>query len=208
MTRMELLDRKKKEWARKQIQTVTHEMLIDRGYTTLCHMCKDDQLNRIFQTGGNMMTCMNDSTGKECQVIIMPHKMGVKMIRELQDEYNQGDVSHLVIITLQKSTSPAQKRMLDADILKWCSVFSADQVIRNVTKHKWVPKHTKLTDTEIDTLLQEWKATDTTKLPIILTTDVIARYMGFLENDVIKMEGPDGTHVGTQTQYRRVVSPM
>lgn len=204
--RMDLLDRKKIEWARKQIQTVTHEMLIDRGYTKLCHMCNDEQLNSIFQKGGNMMTC-KDSMGTECQVVIMPQRMGVKTIRELQEKYNQAGVSHLVIVALQKPTSPAQKRILEADMLKWCSVFSADQVIRNVTKHKWVPRHTKLTDTEINKLLQRWKATDTTKLPIILTTDVIARYMGLLENDVIKIEGPDGTHVGTQTQYRRVVSP-
>ena len=204
---MELLDRKKIDWERKQIQTVTHEMLIDRGYTKMCHMCSDDQMNSIFQNGGNLMTC-EDSTGTECRVVIMPHKMGVKTIRELQEEYNQGEVSHLVIVAMQKPTSPAQKRMLEADMLKWCSVFSADQVIRNVTKHKWVPKHTKLADSEIEKLLQKWKLTCTTKLPIILTTDIIARYMGLLENDVIKIEGPDGTNVGTQTQYRRVVSPL
>lgn len=204
---MDLLDRKTAEWARKKIQTVTHEMLMDRGYTESCDMCSDDQLHGIFQKGGTILTCTN-SNGTECRVVIVPNKMGIKMIRELQDEYSQGDVSHLVIVGLQKPTSPAQKRMLEPDMLKWCSLFSADQVIRNVTKHKWVPKHTKLTDAEINELLKKWKAADTTKLPIILTTDVIARYMGLLENDVIKIEGPDGSHVGTQTQYRRVVSPL
>lgn len=195
----------RQDWARKQVRTVTHEMLTDRGYGELKFRATDDQLERIFKRGGTLLQCRNADA--ECRVVVMATKIGVKVTRALEEEYNNGETSHLVIVAAHKPTPPAQKHLLTTSMMRWCSVFPMHQVIRNVTKHEWVPRHTKLREEEVKALLDKWRVPDISKLPIMLTTDVVARYMGLLENDVVRIEGCDGSRVGTQIQYRRVLSP-
>ena len=62
-------------------------------------------------------------------------------------------------------------------------------MIINISKHKYVPEHTIIYDDEIKELLERY---DTTidKLPIILHSDPMIRFIGAKKEDVVKIKRP------------------
>ena len=83
-------------------------------------------------------------------------------------------------------------------------VFHYEQLLINITKHEYVPKHTLLEPLEIETLLDKHYLNSINGLPSILTTDPITRYYGAKENNVFKIERSSKTF-GHSIYYRKVV---
>lgn len=193
-------------WVRNQVKIVTREMVEDRGFTSVQFAANESETVGAFERGGVILRSKKKD-GMECSVLIYCDKVGVKSIRDIEETYYKDKSSQLIIISLKDITAPAQKRFFLPEIISWCSIFPLGSVIRNVTRHEWVPKHTKLTDEEVKGVLERWKLDKITKLPIILTTDVVSRYLGLQEGDVVEISGPDGTNGGTGIQYRRVATP-
>ncbi|MAA78334.1 MAG: DNA-directed RNA polymerase subunit H [Deltaproteobacteria bacterium] len=89
------------------------------------------------------------------------------------------------------------KRLLNESTTSWCSQFLVSEVVRNITKHKLVPKHTKLSPSEMQKKLKRWNISNTALLPHILTSDPVARYLGLIDGDVVEIKGSFGTSNGT-----------
>ena len=177
------------------------EMLTDRGFHNVV-MANDTPLANTFAEGGNLLT-----TSDGARVVIFVGKLGIKNIRDLEAEHIDRGDSHLIVLTTDKTTPPAQKRLLEADCVAWCSVFRCDEVVRNVTRHKLVPRHTRVPEADLPSLLRRWRESDASHLPHIFINDPVARYLGLVEGDVVHIEGPDGTQAG-HVAYRRAVAPV
>ena len=74
----------------------------------------------------------------------------------------------------------------------------------NVSKHVFVPKHTKLNKTEIKQLKKEYKLKSLNQLPFIFITDPQCKYHGFRLHDVVKIERVSKTN-SKSIVYRYVV---
>ena len=184
------------QWVISQVANVLEEMLTDRGYGVIENDLTGGSLIEVFRIGGKLMHGTNFSSGLVCEVIVVPEKIGVKVLRSIEAGHNE---KAMIIITLCKPTPPSMKML--RDMQHWCQVFEIASVIRNVTRHKLVPKHTLVPENEVANLLARWKETDRRRLPALLASDPVARYLGLSLGNVVHVEGSEGTLVGGSERY-------
>ena len=80
--------------------------------------------------------------------------------------------------------------------------FTLDYFSFNVTKHVMVPTHQVLSEKEKRELYAKLSIVRPEQLPIIFTTDPIAKYLGLKEGNVCKVIRP------TSESYRSVQKPL
>ena len=73
------------------------------------------------------------------------------------------------------------------------------------TTAKIVPKHEKISNEELEEVLDKYDDKDNIKFPILLSTDIISKWYGYKANDVIKITRNMGIN---EVVYRRVKHPF
>jgi DNA-directed RNA polymerase subunit H (RpoH/RPB5) len=66
--------------------------------------------------------------------------------------------------------------------------FHIKNLLYNPTKHVLVPKHTKLTNDEIVAMMEKYLIKGKAQMPFILQNDVISKWMGLKQGDVVKID--------------------
>ena len=66
--------------------------------------------------------------------------------------------------------------------------FHIKNLLYNPTKHVLVPKHTKLTTDEITAMMEKYLIKGKAQMPFILQNDVISKWMGLKQGDVVKID--------------------
>lgn len=66
--------------------------------------------------------------------------------------------------------------------------FHMKNLMFNPTKHKLVPKHTKLTADEITEVMTKYLIKGKAQMPYILRNDVIAKWLGLKQGDVVQID--------------------
>lgn len=66
--------------------------------------------------------------------------------------------------------------------------FHMKNLMFNPTKHILVPKHTKLTPEEITDVMTKYLIKSKIQMPYILRNDIIAKWLGLKQGDVVKIE--------------------
>lgn len=66
-------------------------------------------------------------------------------------------------------------------------LFLAKELLYNPTKHELVPKHKKLSPADAETLIQDLQLKSKAQLPFIQKQDIIARWLGLLPGDIVKI---------------------
>ena len=82
-----------------------------------------------------------------------------------------------LILLLKEKENSAVSKELCKDIYKNVEIFLKKNMIFNVTKHIYIPKHIILTKEEEEEVLEKYNTTKG-KLPKISKTDPIAKYLG------------------------------
>lgn len=177
------------EWVTTQVTNVVEQMLTDRGYSSIELLGGHE----TFSKGGLVMRA---SLPRVCEVICVPEKIGVKTLRSIEEEYDERIV---IVITLHKPTPPCLRQL--AQLGSWCSVYDIGFLVRNVTRHHLVPKHEIVAKEEIAEMCKRWRITNLRRLPVILDSDPVVRYLGGVSGDVIKVSGSEGTQVGGGLRY-------
>lgn len=168
------------------------ELLNDRGYTVeyIDKNYSQDQQYVIkavlYETNDHQLS----QTGKIILGFICEDlKLNIKGIKDKLSIMNKENSTHCIVIYRHNVTSSAKKSL---DIIDHkIELFSLGEFQLNITKHRLVPIHEKVTGTD----LEKYK----NKLPVLLTTDPISRYYGYKKGDFIKITRKNGLVV-----YRQV----
>lgn len=66
--------------------------------------------------------------------------------------------------------------------------FHVKNLLFNPTKHQLVPKHVKLTSDETTMIMDKYLIKGKAQMPFILHSDVISKWIGLKQGDVVKIE--------------------
>jgi len=113
-----------------------------------------------------------------------------------------GDENINLILLLKEKENSAISKELSKDMYKNVEIFLKKNMIFNVTKHIYVPKHILLNKEEELELLEKYNTTKG-KLPKLSKTDPIAKYYGMKNDQICKIirKSPE---VGEYVYYRLV----
>lgn len=161
----------------QQAKKVLTEMITDREF-------------RIEYQGDDQPYCIK---GRNLQNEIIlcfltdEDKLNIQGIKDRMSVVNRENATRCIIVFRSSVTSSAKKSLetLDYDI----ELFGLHELQLNVTKHRLVPRHSKITPSEKEELDKHYKG----KLPFLLQTDAVCRYYAFKKNDYIRITRKDGT---------------
>jgi DNA-directed RNA polymerase I, II, and III subunit RPABC1 len=87
-------------------------------------------------------------------------------------------------ITLQQLQNKHQSILSNEGFLH---LFLCKELMFNPMKHELVPKHEKITEEEGKTLMENLQLKSKTQIPLIQRTDVIARWLGLAQGDIVRI---------------------
>ena len=153
------------------MRTTITELLADRGYSDT-HEEED---------------CIT-VPGVLSVYIIKEPKVGVNHMKEIRNTIESKNMVHTIIVYNQSITSFA-KQFIDEMIQDGIRVeiFKQSELYFNITKHTFVPKHTLLTVEEKNELVRSLRI-QPMQLPHIKRTDAMAKYMGLVKGDVVRID--------------------
>lgn len=155
----------------EQIKKTINEMLSDRGYGDIE---VDEDCIHVH--------------GVLCVYIIKDLKVGVNHMKDIKAALESNNLKHTIIVYNQSITSFAKQyidEMIQENIR--VEIFKQSELYFNITKHDIVPKHTLLTSREKNELVRTLRIIPT-QLPQIKRTDAMAKYMGLVKGDVVKID--------------------
>lgn len=96
--------------------------------------------------------------------------------------FNNDTISSPIVQQLNSYDKMLQKK---GGLLQY---FHIKNLLFNPTKHQLVPKHTKLTTDETNEMMEQYLIKGKAQMPFILHNDVIAKWMGLKQGDVVKID--------------------
>ena len=183
---------------------VSLDLVKDRGYDVNDNYRKLTAIDVNYLLINNKLNIIakKDLDNKIIYVIfIHGDKVKLSSIKEIYNKINSKSPDNLetniLFITIAKPSSSILK-------LEKNSEFPNIQIIwylnfqLNPTKHILVPKHTRLNQDESGYILSKFKVKHKNQFPVLLKSDIIARYYNFKRGEIIKIE--DNT-LPLNTQY-------
>ena len=122
------------------------------------------------------------------------------IMQKISNQYEDSNIG--LILLLRDKENSAITKELNKDLYKNVEIFLRKNMIFNITKHDYVPKHILLTKEEEKELLEKYNTTKG-KLPKISKTDPISKYYGMKTDQICKIirKSPE---VGEYVYYRLV----
>ena len=110
----------------------------------------------------------------------------------------ENKITHAIVVFEGQFSCIAEKTLAHSAERVEC--FERKRLMFNVTKHEWVPKHTRLTVSQKKEVCAVWKLKET-QFPVISVRDPVARWYGYRRGDLIKIVRPSETG-GSYVLYR------
>jgi len=142
-------------------------------------------------------------TSNTTLIFALTKKLRMTILKELKDDA-KSDISNFVakyndklniIIIFNNDTISApivqQLHVYDKMLQKkggTLQYFHVKNLLFNPTKHQLVPKHTKLTNEQMTQVMEKYLIKGKIQMPFILHNDVIAKWMGLKQGDVVQIE--------------------
>ena len=184
---------------------VALEMMEDRGLAIVAFCKSREELMRCIDETHPILRAAprggEEGAAREVLVFVdSDERTGVKLLRTLRDAHDDAD---LCIVNVDGAT-PFVKREMGACPSGSVEFWQVHELLFNPTKHALVPRHTRLSDAEVDELRREQCILET-QFPAILATDVICRWYRFPKDAVLRIER-SGLHHERGAYYRRVTA--
>lgn len=129
-------------------------------------------------------------------------KVGIKSIRTLIDKMTQEGLTHAICVFTQPPTPFARRFLVnlhhESDL--HIEYFFSYELIFDITQHKLMPKHGRLTEAEKQALIHRYGKEEHC-YPKIQLNDPMARYLGLKIGDMIRVER-NIPHLGRSVTYR------
>ena len=156
----------------KRVHDTCVEMLQQRGYSV--------------SVDGDIIIGEKSSTDR---IIIFynPGSIAISHVKEYINVMDKASFSHAIAIHKEGITPQASKttEMLpDKEI----EIFPEERLLYNITKHRLVPVHRRLSAFEAATFKRKYGV----KIPVLLQTDAISRFYNFKSGDIIEITRIDG----------------
>lgn len=186
----------------------SRDMITDRGYTIPLTIMKAENndfytlyQNIDSQVGFNNYDILGTKGDKRLLVKFTLDKEVVNrqdiitFRNNVNDTY--GEDTNIIYVVKVKPNTFVYKEIKEND-----EIFLMSELIFNRTKHRLVPKHVLLTETEKREILTTYDCRDT-QIPRMVTTDYVARYFGAKAGDMFKIYRPSPSS-GMYITYRVV----
>ena len=155
----------------RTVQTI-QEMLKQRGYTVNKQSCGGNTLLLGDKDNDDGIVAFCNSEGK----------IGVSCIKEKIGILQSLGRTRCILVYAGTVTSMAEQMSGHIPGVS-VELFSEAELQYNITKHRLVPLHERLTPEEQKTFTTAYG----TKIPVLLTSDPIARFYNFLPGDIIRV---------------------
>ena len=150
---------------------------------------------KAFQTIREMLCDRKDSIISENDNLILTEKtlvtyneeskITINHIKEFISQMIEKKYSNGIFIYTGIITSSAKKAIELVD--KNIELFESKELQYNITKHRLVPKHTKLDGDELNKIKEKYGK----QIPYIYHKDPVVRYYNFSKGDIIMIERKD-----------------
>ena len=164
----------------RAIKTLT-EMVSQRGYNITE---QDDEKFIGLNKEGNALIVFLVPV---CKFSVDRFKEYVGKVDVLNGKLSRRYYNHCIIVYTDSITPMGKKLVAESDDIN-VELFFIDELQYNITKHRLVPVHSRLNDTESKKFKKEFGL----KHPSILTSDPIAKFYNYKRGDVIKIIRPCG----------------
>jgi DNA-directed RNA polymerases I, II, and III subunit RPABC1 len=189
------------EYLIKNSFKILKEMLEDRKIDiSNLHSINDKELVELHNDNQIFDIKVND----ELKVIYyMANKIKIQNIKLFIDEEND---KNIIFISKEKLTTNNYKSFSDfKDKNINFQFFFIKELLFNIYKHEYVPKHEVITDKkEIEEIKTKYLLKNLYQLPILLSNDPICKYLDIKSTSVVKITRPSPT-AGEYILYRYVV---
>lgn len=176
--------------------TVLYEMFIDRKQNVAEMKTYIDTIDDILcQTNGIFEIPVNNST----KIIFFVH--GKFKINDLKKHLHTHERTNKLMVIKDKITN-INKRNIEDVLGSNFEIFSIKELLFNISKHIYVPKHVIIDDeTELTSILNRYNLKNKSNLPIILKSDPMAKYLNLQTGDIVKIFRKSSV-IGESITYR------
>jgi DNA-directed RNA polymerases I, II, and III subunit RPABC1 len=182
------------------------EMVTERGYTIPLTFLKaeNNDFYTLYQNidakaGFNNYDIFGTKDDKKLLVKFTLDKESVNRqdIISFRNNVNDtyGEDTNIIYVVKSKPNTFVYKEIKEND-----EIFLFNELVFNRTKHRLVPKHVLLNETEKKEVLTTYDCRDT-QIPRMVTTDFLARYYGAKAGDMFKIYRPSPSS-GVYITYR------
>jgi DNA-directed RNA polymerase subunit H (RpoH/RPB5) len=148
--------------------------------------------NNIIEFNTDNTTIVFALTKKMRQEVIEQLKKGKANMDALVSENYNGKYNIILIFGNEILTTPTitQLNLIDKVLQKkkgMLQFFQLNELQFNPTKHQLVPPHRKLSPEETSDIMTKYLIKSKIQMPIILKTDVIAKWHGLKQGDIVEI---------------------
>lgn len=167
------------------------EMMTDRGiaYPASLNIDKIEQF-RIEYYSRNIDIFINHEGQRIFIKFLINSKIKPNQIKDiiegLKTEYLEKETDKLILVIKPKPNSTILKIIKEKEY-RFVEIFWLNNVVFNITKHVLVPKHIKMTEDEIKTIMDKYYIVSKSTFPVMNRDDPIARYLNLSSGDVCKI---------------------
>ena len=158
-----------------QAVRVLSDLIIDRGYILDNKMC-DECIIEGHKDNEKILCFICDN-----------EKLNIQGIKDRLSVMKRENAKRAIIIYRTSVTASAKKSLETID--NAIEIFSLEELQLNITQHRLVPKHERVTEDEKKMLESKYKG----KLPLILSSDPVVRYYNFLRGEYLRITRKDGS---------------
>ncbi len=175
-----------------KVRKTAMEMLADRGF--IIPQKKLTQTFEEFKEGLGedtflTMSATKDDGSSDGRIIVFfpeEEKISQEQIKNYITKLHENEILHCILVIKGKITPSAEKTIREFESSLTIEVFNENELLVNITRHEYVPKHVILNNDEKKELLKKYKIKDF-QLPKILRGDAISRYLGLKRSNVVKI---------------------
>ncbi len=149
---------------RMQFYTNAEPVILDTDMTKVVFALTKDHVKKFFAS-------MKDIDTPARMQEVFDRKNIVLVVSEMPIPTNMATLQH-------------KEKLMEGGILQ---VFTKAELKYNPSKHELVPKHERMTETEVKDLLEKYNIRGKAQLPVILKTDVMAKWLGLRSGEVVRI---------------------
>lgn len=158
---------------------------MDRTLQTVMDMLSQREY-KITENSDDKIIAENKEGDKICVFTNIISKFNIDRVKEYISHLHSMELNHCIIIYSGNAT-PMAKKLVKSSIEIEMEIFKESELQYNVTKHRLVPKHIRLSPEEAERFKKKYGV----KVSTMFRSDPVSRFYNYKKGDVIKVIRPN-----------------